>query len=118
MSGPGVVLHGFAYGEFLDGVPARSLGYRLLVPVEPEPWRNEVEALARRLQGAPYPDSWPAVELFCSVLLADGQRLVAVARYGLTDRTASHRRGGLELLGVVGAGSPYSAAPPAVVDRP
>src|SRR5919204_992324 len=102
MSGPGVVLHGFAYGEFLDGVPARSLGYRLLAPVEPEPWRTEVEALARRLQAAPYPDSWPAVELFCSVLLEDGRRLVAVARYGLTDQTASHRRGGLELIGAVG----------------
>ena len=40
--------------------------------------------------------------MFCSLLLADGQRLVAAARYGLADHTASRRRGGLELIGVVG----------------
>jgi hypothetical protein len=43
--------------------------------------------------------------LFCSVLLATGERLVAVARYGLADHTPGHRRGGLELVGVVGPSS-------------
>jgi hypothetical protein len=76
-----------------------------LTPVGPEPWSAEIEALARRLQAAPYPEHWPPTELFCSVLLQDGQRLIAVARYGLTDHTASRRRGGLELIGVVGPGN-------------
>jgi len=98
-------LHGFAYGEHLDGPQQRSLGFRLLSPVEPVAWSAEVEALARSLQGAPYPDQWPPADLFCSVLLADGQRVVAVARYGLADHTPSRRRSGLELLGVVGPGS-------------
>jgi hypothetical protein len=101
MSTPNATLDGFAYGEHLDGLPSRSLGYRLLAPPEPAPWSAEVEALARRLQGAPYPDHWPPTDLFCSVLLADGRRLIAVARYGLADHTPSQRRGGLELIGVV-----------------
>lgn len=100
-----VVLQGFVYGEHLEGPQQRSLGFRLLTPAEPRPWAAEVEALARQLQGAPYPDQWPPAELFCSVLLADGQRLIALARYGLADHTASRRRSGLELLGVVGRGS-------------
>jgi hypothetical protein len=95
-------LLGFAYGEHLEGGSQRSLGYRLLAPAEPTPWGPEVEALARRLQAAPYPEHWPATDLFCSVLLADGQRLVALARYGLSDHTPDRRRGGLELIGVVG----------------
>jgi hypothetical protein len=98
---PRSTLDGFAYGEDLEGLPPRSLGYRLLAPPEPEPWRAEVEALARRLQGAPYPDHWPPTDLFCSVLIADGRRLIAVARYGLADHTPSRRRGGLELVGVL-----------------
>ncbi len=102
MTTPAVTLHGFAYGEHVDGVAARSLGFRLLSPQVPEPWSAEVEALARHLQAAPYPDDWEPVELFCSALLADGRRVVALARYGLTDHTRSHRRGGLELVGVVG----------------
>jgi hypothetical protein len=97
-------LYGFAYGEDLDTASGRTLGYRLLTPAAPASWGPEVEALARSLQAAPYPEAWPAAELFCSVLLADGQRLVAVARYGLADHTASRRRGGLELVGVVGPG--------------
>jgi hypothetical protein len=97
-------LHGFAYGEHLEGPQRRSLGYRLLAPAEPEPWCAEVEALARGLHAAPYPDPWPPTELFCSVLLSDGQRVVAIARYGLADHTASQRRGGLELIGVVAPG--------------
>lgn len=99
------LLHGFAYGEHLEGSQRRSLGYRLLTPSEPMLWNNEVEELARRLQSAPYPDHWPPTELFCSVLLADGQRIVAAARYGLADHTSQPRRGGLELFGVVGPGS-------------
>ncbi len=95
-------LFGFAYGEQLEGGTQRSLGYRLLAPVEPVSWCEEVESLARRLQAAPYPDVWPATDLFCSVLLADGRRLVALARYGLSDHTPSQRRGGFELIGVVG----------------
>jgi hypothetical protein len=98
------MLDGFAYGEDLEGLPPRSLGYRLLAPPEPQPWCAEVEALARRLQGAPYPDHWPPSDLFCSVLLADGRRLIAVARYGLADHTPSRRRGGLELVGALGHG--------------
>src|SRR5438128_852524 len=94
------VLLGFAYGEDLEPGSGRSLGYRLLAPPAGE-WTGEVEALARRLQAAPYPDTWPAVDLFCSVLLADGRRLVARARYGLSDHTPARRRGGLELIGVV-----------------
>ena len=101
MSDPTGDLAGFAYGEDLEGVSLRSLGYRLLAPLRPEPWCGEVEALARRLQAAPYSDHWPATDLFCSVLLADGRRLVALARYGLADHTPSQRRGGLELIGVV-----------------
>jgi hypothetical protein len=101
MSTSSAALDAFAYGEHLEGVPPRSLGYRLLAPLEPAPWGDEVEALARRLQGAPYPDHWPPTDLFCSVLLADGRRLVAVARYGLVDHTPSQRRGGLELVGAV-----------------
>jgi hypothetical protein len=102
MSDSNEQLVGFAYGEDLEGVSRRSLGYRLLAPLEPQPWSAEVEALARRLQAAPYSDHWPPTDLFCSVLLADGQRLIAVARYGLADHTPSQRRGGLELIGVVG----------------
>jgi hypothetical protein len=105
MATPGVLLEGFAYGEHLEGAEPRSLGYRLLAPAHPAPWTAEVEALARRLQAAPYPDHWPPADLFCSVLLADGRRLVAVARYGLADHTVSRRRGGLELIGVVGPGN-------------
>jgi hypothetical protein len=108
-----VPLHLFAYGEHLEGPRQRSLGYRLLTPVEPEPWSAEVEALARRLHAAPYPDTWPPTELFCSVLLSDGRRVVAIARYGLADHTVSQRRGGLELVGVVtpaGLGGPSALA--------
>jgi hypothetical protein len=98
-------LQGFAYGEDLEGPSGRSLGYRLLAPAAGEVWGPEVEALARRLQTAPYPDHWPPIDLFCSVRLADGRRLIAAARYGLADRTPSRRRGGLELIGVVGPGN-------------
>src|SRR5438067_3922304 len=101
MSTPSVSLEGFAYGEHLEGLPPRSLGYRLLAPPESAPLGAEVEALARRLQGAPYPDHWPPTDLFCSVLLGDGRWLIALARYGLADHTPSQRRGGLELVGVV-----------------
>jgi hypothetical protein len=94
-------LAGFAYGEDLESVSLRSLGYRLLAPLRAEPWCDEVEALARRLQATPYSDHWPPTDLFCSVLLSDGRRVVAVARYGLADHTPSQRRGGLELIGVV-----------------
>ena len=62
-----------------------------------------MEALARRLQAAPYSDHWPPTDLFCSVLLSDGRRIVALARYGLADHTPSQRRGGLEFIGVVAA---------------
>jgi hypothetical protein len=96
-----VTLHAFTYGEHLEDLTQRSLGYRLLAPVEPAVWSAEVETLARRLQAAPYPDHWPPCDLFCSVLLADGHRLVALARYGLADHTASQRRGGLEMVGVI-----------------
>jgi hypothetical protein len=99
-----VILQAFAYGEDLDAFGQRSLGYRLLAPAGAEPWGREVEALARRLQAAPYPDLWPAADLFCSILLADGRRVVAVARYGLVDRTPEQRRGGLELIGIVASG--------------
>jgi hypothetical protein len=102
MSVPRVTLHGVVFGEHLEGVPERSLGFRLLAPLEPQPWAAEVETLARRLQAAPYPDRWPAADYFSSVLLGDGQRLVALVRYGLVDHTRSRRRGGLELVGVVG----------------
>jgi len=98
-------LMGFAYGEDLAEGSQRSLGFRLLEPVQAEAWSGEVEALARRLQAAPYSDHWPATDLFCSVLLADGRRVVAMARYGLSDHTATPRRGGLELIGVVGPAS-------------
>ena len=63
MSTAVVTLHGFAYGEHLEGISQRSLGYRLLAPVEPMPWCAEVETLARRLQAAPYPDHWPPCDL-------------------------------------------------------
>jgi hypothetical protein len=96
------ILHCFAYGEHLDGLAQRSLGYRLLAPARPQSWSAEVEALARRLQTTPYPDHWPPTDLFCSVLLSDGSRLIAVARYGLADHTPSGRRGGLELIGAIG----------------
>jgi hypothetical protein len=102
MPEPADALAGFAYGEEWDALSQRSLGYRLLAPVPAAPWCAEVEALARRLQAAPYSDHWPAADLFCSVLLADGRRLVALTRYGLADHTPSHRRGGLEMVGVVG----------------
>jgi hypothetical protein len=106
-----VDLVGFAYGEDLEQGSGRSLGYRLLAPAIPLRWCGEVESLARRLQAAPYPDHWPTEDLFCSVLLADGQRLVAVARYGLSDHTSGKRRGGLELVGVVGPATlPVSSA--------
>jgi hypothetical protein len=104
MSAPPAVVQGFAYGEDVDATSGRSLGYRLLAPAKPEAWSAEVEALARRLQAAPYPDHWPPAELFCSVLLGNGERLIAVARYGLADHTPSHRRSGLELIGVVAPG--------------
>jgi hypothetical protein len=103
MSSPDPELIGFAYGEQVDSIQQRSLGYRLLVPSTPESWSQEVEALARRLQATAYSDHWPPTDLFCSVLLADGRRIVAVARYGLADHTPGQRRGGLELVGVVGA---------------
>jgi hypothetical protein len=96
---------GFAFGEELDTTGQRSLGYRLLTPAHGEPWCTEVESLARQLQAAPYPDHWPGTDLFCSVLLAEGRRAVAVARYGVADHTIGQRRGGLELLGVVGPAS-------------
>jgi hypothetical protein len=96
-----IILQGFAYGEELDTLGQRSLGYHLLAPAGGTAWGHEVETLARRLQAAPYPDSWPAVDLFCSVLLAKGQRVVAVASYGLSDHAHDPRRGGLELIGVV-----------------
>ena len=101
----------FAYGEHLDGLAQRSLGYRLLAPARPQPWSAEVEALARRLQTTPYPDHWPPSDLLCSVLLADGSRMIAVARYGLADHTPSGRRGGLELIGAIGSAhlSPHQA---------
>lgn len=105
MSTAGASLHGFAYGEQLDGVPPRSLGFGLLAPAAPEPWATEIETLARRLHATPYPDAWPVTDLFCSVLLTDGRRVVAVARYGVADHTASRRRGGLELVGVVAPGN-------------
>src|SRR3954471_14715783 len=104
MSEPTADLVGFAYGEQLEGVPPRSLGYRLGAPSGGGSWREEVEALARRLQAAPYPDHWPAVDLFCSALLSDGRRLIAPSRYGLSDHAQDHRRGGLELIGVVAPG--------------
>jgi hypothetical protein len=103
MDSPAGELAGFAYGEHLEGVSRRSLGYRLLAPLPAAEWSAEVEALARRLQAAPYSDHWPATDLFCSVLLSDGRRVVALARYGLADHTPSQRRGGLELIGVVGS---------------
>src|SRR3954447_16738848 len=97
-------LVGLAYGEDVQAGSGRSLGYRLLVPEGGTAWAGEGEALARRLQAAPYPDHWPAVDLFCSALLKDGRRLIALARYGLSDHTPDHRRGGLELIGVVAPG--------------
>lgn len=101
MSASEVLLQEFAYGEELDTLGQRSLGYRLVAPAGGTSWSHEVEALARHLQAAPYPDHWPPVDLFCSVILTDGQRAIAVARYGVIDHTAGHRRGGFELIGVV-----------------
>src|SRR5689334_12376699 len=98
-------LVGFAYGEDLEPVTQRSLGYRMLTSCEPAACGAEVEALARWLQAAPYPEHWPPRDLFCSVLLADGRRLVAVARYGLADHTPGQRRGGLELVGILAPAS-------------
>jgi hypothetical protein len=103
MDAPEITLHGFAYGEEVDAFGQRSLGYHLVAPAGGKSWRHEVETLARHLQATPYPDDWPAVDLFCSVLLGDKQRLIAVARYGLTDHSRDRRRGGLELIGVVTA---------------
>src|SRR5260370_25731814 len=102
MSAGGAEWYGFAYGEDVESPNGRSLGFRLLAPAGPEPWSSEVEALVRRLQAAPYPDQWPSTDLFCSVLLPDGHRLLALARYGLADHTPSQRRGGLELIGLIG----------------
>jgi hypothetical protein len=102
--GSAEVVQCFAYGEDLDGPSGRSLGYRLLAGAESATWTAEVENLARLLQAAPYPETWAPADLFCSVLLASGQRLVALARYGRGDHTPSHRRGGLELIGVVCSG--------------
>lgn len=95
-------LLGFAYGEHVES--GRSLGYRLLTPATDEGWTPEVDSLARRLQATPYPHHWPESPLFCSVLLADGSRIIAEARYGLVDHTRSQRRGGLELVGVLAPG--------------
>lgn len=91
----------FVYGEQRDEMSERSLGYRLLEPVTPQRWSADVESLARWLQATPYPDHWPCAQLFCSILLPDQQRVVAVVRYGVCDSTASRRRGGIELLGVL-----------------
>jgi hypothetical protein len=105
MAAASAELIGFAYGEDVENLgdaPGRSLGFRLLAPAAPQPWGAEVESLARRLQATPYPDHWPSTDLFCSVLLSEGRRLLAVARYGLADHTPNQRRGGLELIGVVG----------------
>jgi hypothetical protein len=102
----GAILQGFVYGEDRDG--PRSLGFKLLAPAA-APWAGAVEVLARKLQAGPYPETWKPADLFCSVLLEDGQRLVALARYGLRDHSANPRPGGLELLGGVG---------PATIDVP
>lgn len=90
---------GFVYGEERDG--SRSLGFKLLAP-RAVAWSAEVEGLARKLQACPYPETWRPAELFCSLLLEDGRRLVGVARYGLRDHSPGQRPGGLELLGAVG----------------
>ncbi|MFO0965768.1 MAG: hypothetical protein U0793_09325 [Gemmataceae bacterium] len=92
-------LQGFVYAEDRDGV--RSLGFKLLAPGA-APWAAEVETLARKLQACPCPEGWPSAGLFCSVLLEDGQRLVALARYGVRDHSPGQRPGGLELIGGVG----------------
>jgi hypothetical protein len=106
MSTADVTLHAFTYGEELDQGTDRSLGYRLLAPEETVAWAEEVKTLARTLRGAPYPDRWGEGDLFCSVLLADGQRLITLARYGLHDHTpGGGRRGGIELVGVIGPGN-------------
>lgn len=93
---------GFVYAEDRDG--SRSLGFKLLAPTNAA-WSAEVEALARRLQACPYPETWRPTGLFCSVLLEEGRRLVAVAQYGLRDHTPNQRLGGLELFGAVGPAS-------------
>jgi hypothetical protein len=104
MADPEYDLVGFAYGECLEGTPPRSLGFRLLTSASGEAWGAEVETLARLLEAAPYPDHWGEAEAFCSILLSDGRRLVALARYGVTDHTPGQRRGGLELLGMIAPG--------------
>jgi len=93
---------GFVYAEDRDG--SRSLGFKLLAPTNAD-WSAEVETLARRLHACPYPETWQSAALFCSVMLEDGRRLVAVAQYGLRDHTPNQRLGGLELFGAVGPGS-------------
>ena len=75
---------GFIYGEERDG--ARSLGFKLLAP-KAASWSAEVESVSRKLQACPYPETWRRAELFCSLLLQNGQRLVGVARYGLRDHS-------------------------------
>jgi hypothetical protein len=105
MSTADVTLHAFAYGEELEDSTRRSLGYRLLAPAEAAPWAAEVDTLARTLRGVSYPERWAEGDLFCSVLLADGQRLITVVRYGVHDHTAGERRGGIEMVGVVGPGN-------------
>ena len=62
MSAGGAEWYGFAYGEDVESPNGRSLGFRLLAPAGPETWSAEVEALARRLQAAPYPDQWPSTD--------------------------------------------------------
>src|SRR5256885_985122 len=111
MSSNAAEWQGFAYGEDLDGVSQRSLGFRLLTPAAPAPWCAEVEALAHQLQAAPYPDHWPAAELFCSVLLAERGRRVAWTprRAGVAVKLDAPRpaapapraAGGRKLLGAV-----------------
>jgi hypothetical protein len=65
MSTAAATLLGFAYGEHLDSQSQRSLGFRLLAPLEAEPWCQEVEALARRLQFPPVElrPAWPSPRL-------------------------------------------------------
>ncbi len=55
MSDPTGDLAGFAYGEDLEGVSLRSLGYRLLAPSRSEPWCEEVEALRAASRQRPTP---------------------------------------------------------------
>lgn len=99
------LLLGFAYGEDRDEWRSRSLGFRLRVPATRPPWCDEVEQLARRLQAAEYPLDWPIRDYLCSVLSSEGRRLIALARYGLTDNTPDQRRGGFEFVGVMAPGN-------------